>query len=122
MEPAGTQEPGTPPGSHETVARALKSARRTQFRTRLALGVVVTVAIVLLIIQNGRSAHLSWLAFHFSPPLWIMLLLTAAAGAVVWEVIKAASRRARRVRREHGEAVQAAQEMTRQQQDWSGRS
>ena len=122
MDPAVTQEPGTPPDRHESVARALKSARRTRFRTRLALGVVVTVAIVLLIIQNGRSAHLSWLAFHFSSPLWIMLLLTAAAGAVVWEVIKAASRRARRVRREHGEAVQAAQEMTRQQQDWSGRS
>ena len=88
MDPAVTQEPGTPPDRHESVARALKSARRTRFRTRLALGVVVTVAIVLLIIQNGRSAHLSWLAFHFSSPLWIMLLLTAAAGAVVWEVIK----------------------------------
>jgi uncharacterized integral membrane protein len=113
MEPAGTQEPGTPPDPQETVARALKSARRLRFGTRLALGVVVTVAIVLLIVQNGRSAHLSWLAFHFSPPLWIMLLLTAAAGAVAWEVMKAASRRARRVRREHREAVQAAQEMTR---------
>lgn len=85
MEPAGTQEPGAPPDPHETVARALRSARRTQLRTGLALGVVVIVAIVLLIIQNGRSAHLSWLAFDFSCPLWIMLLLTAAAGAVVWE-------------------------------------
>ena len=122
MEPAGKQESGASPDPHETVARALKSARRTQFLTRLALGVVVTVAIVLLIIQNGRSAHLNWLAFHFSSPLWIMLLLTAAAGAVVWEVIKATSRRARRVRRDHREAVKAAQEMTRQQQDWSGRS
>ncbi|MGH3218503.1 MAG: hypothetical protein ACRDPY_07195 [Streptosporangiaceae bacterium] len=113
MEPAGRQEPGAPPDPRETVSRALKSARRNPFRTGLALGVVVTVAIVVLIIQNGKSAHLSWLAFHFSSPLWIMLLLTAAAGAVVWEVIKAGTRRARRVRGERREAVKAAQEMTR---------
>lgn len=111
MEPEGRQEPGVPPEPHERVARALKSARRTQVRTGLVLGVVVIVAIVLLIVQNGRSARLSWLAFHFSCPLWIMLLLTAAAGAVVWEAVKAASRRARRVRRERRDAVQAAQEI-----------
>ncbi len=43
-----------------------------------------------------------------------MLLLTAAAGAVVWEVIRAASRRARRLRGERREALKAAQELTRQ--------
>ena len=118
MEPASIQEPaGTPdsPDPRETVTRALKSAPRNRFRTGLALGAVVTVvtvAIVLLIIQNGRSAHLNWLAFHFGAPLWIMLLLTAAAGAVAWELIKAASRRARRKRRDHREAVKAAQEVT----------
>ena len=115
VEPADMQEPaGTPdsPDPRKTVTRALKSAPPNRFRTGLALGAVVTVAIVLLIIQNGRSARLNWLAFHFGSPLWIMLLLTAAAGAVVWELVKATSRRARRKRREHREAVKAAQEMT----------
>ena len=91
QESADMQEPaGTPdsPDPRETVTRALKSAPPNRFRTGLALGAVVTVAIVLLIIQNGRSAHLNWLAFHFGSPLWIMLLLTAAAGAVAWELIK----------------------------------
>jgi uncharacterized integral membrane protein len=113
VEPAGTEEPGDRPDPRETVDRALKSARRNHFPTGLAVGVVVTVAIVLLIIRNGKSARLNWLAFHFSPPLWIMLLLTAAAGAVVWEVIKAGRRHARRRRRDRREAVKAAQEMTR---------
>ena len=113
QEPAGAQEPAARPDPGETVARALRSSRRNPFRAGLALGVVVTVAIVLLIIQNGKTARLNWLAFHFGAPLWIMLLLTAAAGAVVWEVIKAGSRRARRLRRERREAVKAAQEMTR---------
>jgi uncharacterized integral membrane protein len=62
------------------VTRALRPVPPNRFRTGLALGAVVTVAIVLLIIQNGRSARLNWLAFHFGAPLWIMLLLTAAAG------------------------------------------
>jgi uncharacterized integral membrane protein len=114
LDPAGTQEPVDSPDPRETVTRALKSTRRNPFRAGLALGAVVTVAIVLLIIQNGKSAHLSWLAFHFSAPLWIMLLLTAAAGAVVWEVIRAASRRARRLRGERREALKAAQELNRQ--------
>lgn len=94
------------------MVRALKRARRNQFRARLGLGVVVTVAIILLVVQNGSSARLNWLAFHFSSPLWIMLLLTAAAGAVAWEVMKAFVRRARRLRRENLDAVRAAQEMT----------
>lgn len=120
MEPASTQEPGSaqepagPPDPRETMIRALKRARRNQFRAGLGLGVVVAVAIVLLISQNGNSARLSWLALHFSSPLWIMLLLTAVAGAVTWEVMKAFVRRARRLRRENRDAVRAAQEMTRQ--------
>ncbi len=105
MDPAGTQEPVDSPDLRETVTRALKSNSRNSFRAGLALGVVMTVAIVLLIIQNGRLARLSWQAFHFSAPLWIMLLLTAAVGAVVWEVTRAASRRARRLRGERREGL-----------------
>jgi uncharacterized integral membrane protein len=95
------------------MVRALKRARRNRFRAALGLGVVVTAAIVMLVVQNGASARLHWLSFHFSSPLWIMLLLTATAGAIVWEVTKAFVRRGRRLRRENRVAVRAAQEMTR---------
>jgi uncharacterized integral membrane protein len=121
VEPESTQEPAArppdpadPPDPGEAMVRALKTARRNQFRAGLGLGVIVTAAIIVLIVQNGSSARISWLGLHFGSPLWIMLLLTAAAGAVAWEVVKAFVRRARRLRRQNREAVRAAQVMTRQ--------
>lgn len=92
------------------ISRALKSTRRHSFRTGMVLGAIVAVAVVFMVIQNGESAQLDWTVFHFRAPLWIILFLTAAAGAVVWELIKAASRRARRLRAERREAVRAAQD------------
>jgi uncharacterized integral membrane protein len=81
--------------SPATNAGALKVKAANQFRVGLALGSLVTVAVVLLIIQNGESAQLDWLVFHFSSPLWIMLLLTSVAGGVVWELLKVGWRRGR---------------------------
>jgi hypothetical protein len=43
----------------------------------------------------------------FRTPLWIMLLLTAAGGAVGWELIKATTRRARRLRDRQRQALEA---------------
>lgn len=114
QETESTQEPVGAPDPHDTMVRALMTARRNQFRAGLVLGILVTAAIVLLVVQNGKSARLNWLAFHFSSPLWIMLLLTAVAGAVAWEVTKAFVRRTRRLRRENRDAVRVAQELTRQ--------
>ncbi len=93
------------PDFKRLAGRALRSTGRNSFRTGVILGVLITVAVVLLIIQNGESVQLDWIAFHFRTPLWIMLLLTAAAGAVVWELIKVASRRTRRSRRDRREAA-----------------
>ena len=52
------------------------------------VGAVVAIAVTLLIIQNGESTQLDWLAFHFEAPLWIMLLLTLIAGGLIAEVGK----------------------------------
>ncbi len=60
------------------------------------VGVIIAVALVLLITQNGEKTHIDWLAFDFEAPLWIVLLLSAAAGAIVWESVKFALRRRRR--------------------------
>lgn len=97
--------PATPtssdrPDARDFMARILKSTGKNSFRTGAILGAIVTVAVVLLIVQNGESVQLDWIVFHFRTPLWIMLLLTAVAGAVVWEVVKTTFRRTRRSRRE----------------------
>ena len=84
-----------PAGSTRAVERALRTVRLNPFRTGVILGTVVTIAVVLLIVQNGESAQLDWLMFHFKAPLWIILFLTAVAGAIVWELTKVAVRRGR---------------------------
>lgn len=71
-----------------------------RFRVGLIVAAIVTVGAVLLVVQNGESARLDWLAFHFRTPLWIMLVLTLVAGAVVWEFVKAGWRRSRQHRHE----------------------
>jgi uncharacterized integral membrane protein len=111
MEPtnAAQSPPETDPS--DAVVRALKSTR-SRFRTGLILGAVITAAVILLIVSNGESAHLHWLAFTFHARLWLMLLLTAVAGAVVWELVKAGLRRARRLRAQRRDALKLAQTMT----------
>lgn len=99
--PKGTDRPDF----KEFAGQALKYTGRNSFRTGVILGALITAAVVVLIVQNGESVQLDWIAFHFRTPLWIMLLLTAVAGAVVWELIKAASRRTRRMRRERRETA-----------------
>ena len=77
----------TPPqtGARPAAPRGLRS-----FPGGFVVGVVIAVAVTLLIIQNGESTQLDWLAFHFQAPLWIMLLLTLAAGGVIAEAGKVA--------------------------------
>ena len=89
----------------EVIERALKSTGSRSFRAGLVVGAVITVAIALLIVQNGESAQLNWLTFDFSAPLWIMLMLTLLAGAVVWETTRALWRRGHRLRAERRNAL-----------------
>lgn len=90
---------------HEAGKRALKSSGSRPFRAGLVIGALITLAIALLIIQNGESARLDWLTFDFEAPLWIMLLLTLGAGAVVWETVKMLCHRGRRLRAERRDAL-----------------
>jgi uncharacterized integral membrane protein len=92
----------------ELFARPLPTTRRSRFGLGLVVGGVITVAVVLLIIQNGESTQLDWLVFDFEAPLWIMLALTLAAGAVVWELGRAGWHRSRRLRAERRTAIKAA--------------
>lgn len=49
----------------------------------LVVGVVVAVATALLVLQNSRSTRLEWLGWDFLAPLWLILLIAVAAGAVL---------------------------------------
>jgi len=104
------QERGASQERNATFNTAVHSIKRNRFRAGIVLGALVTVGIVLVIVQNGESTQLDWIAFHFKTPLWILLTLTAAAGAIVWELIKVGWRRGRRQRRDQEAALTAARE------------
>jgi uncharacterized integral membrane protein len=54
---------------------------------RLWLPVLLVVAAVLFIVQNTAQTRFNFLWFEFEWPLWIMLVVFAAIGAVVaWAV------------------------------------
>jgi uncharacterized integral membrane protein len=78
--------------------RAFGSPDGEGLDTKRIVGVLIAVAVLLLIVQNGESAQLTWLFFDFSAPLWIMLLLTMVAGAASWELVKKGWRRRRAAR------------------------
>jgi uncharacterized integral membrane protein len=101
---AGPAEPG------ELLARVEKLSRRNSFRIGLTVGTVVTVAVGLLIIQNGHTVRLHWLWASFDAPLWIFLALTLAAGMVLARVVPFAIRRARQRARERRDSLRQARE------------
>lgn len=111
IEEPGLSEHDAATGQHDVAAAAeLRSAKRNRFRAGMVFGVVVTIAVVLLIVQNGESAQFDWITFHFKSPLWILLTLTATAGAIVWDLIKVGWRRGRRQRRDEKSALVGTRE------------
>ncbi|MPZ53275.1 MAG: DUF1049 domain-containing protein [Acidimicrobiia bacterium] len=61
---------------------------------RYAPPVVITLLAVLFVIQNTESAQFDFLWLGFAWPLWVMLIVFAAIGAVVaWWVTRRRSRR-----------------------------
>lgn len=78
-----------------SVVKNAVALSKPQFRLGLIVGTAVTIAVVLLIVQNDESAQIDWLFFHFSSPLWIILLLTMVAGGVVSEIVKVTLRHGR---------------------------
>lgn len=75
----GPSEPGAEPS---------RPAAWRPFHTDLLAGALIAIAVALLIVQDGHSVRVNWLVFEFRSPGRIILFVTAAAGAVVWEVVR----------------------------------
>ncbi len=63
MQQAGGDAEPVP--SFDTAPRIPESPPHNPFRAGVAFGTAVTIAVGLLIVQNGESAQLDWLVFHF---------------------------------------------------------
>jgi uncharacterized integral membrane protein len=65
-----------------------------------AIASLVGVALlVIFMLQNREDATLSFLAWDFTWPLWLVILLSAVVGALVWFGLGVLRRRARRKER-----------------------
>lgn len=70
------------------------------FDVGVTVGIVVTVAAVIFVLQNRRSTTFDWLWLDFELPLWIALLGAAGVGVVlVLTILAVHARRRRRIRR-----------------------
>ena len=81
----------------ERTTEGLGEIKRTRsFDWSVILALVVAVARLLFIVQNTDSTEVSWLFFDGSAPLWLLLVITAALGAVLFWVVSMFVRRRRR--------------------------
>jgi uncharacterized integral membrane protein len=70
------------------------------FNVGVTVGIVVTVAAVIFVLQNRQSSRFDWLWLDFELPLWIALLGAVGVGVVlVLTILAVHARHRRRVRR-----------------------
>lgn len=64
----------------------------------LVAALLLVVALIFFVVQNGDDVAFEWLVFDMTGPLWVVILVAAVAGAVVNEVFGFVRRRRRRRR------------------------
>ena len=68
----------------------------------LVAAVLLVVALIFFVVQNGDDVAFEWLVFDMTGPLWVVILVAAVGGAVLNEVFGFVRRRRRRRRCSHG--------------------
>lgn len=64
-----------------------QSAQRKGVSLGLVVGVLLTAGIAALIAQNTKAATVRWLFFEGDTPIWLLLFVTAVAGAVLSHLV-----------------------------------
>ncbi|MEM7141901.1 MAG: LapA family protein [Actinomycetota bacterium] len=59
---------------------------------------VVAIALIAFIVQNRDDAEVTWLFLDGTWPLWIVIVISAVAGAILSEVVGWLMRRRRRAK------------------------
>jgi uncharacterized integral membrane protein len=109
-EPDPEAEPAAsaPAAPHESMRGSLerdvdeveRGSPERAFDVGVTVGIVVTVAAVIFVLQNRQSTTFDWLWLDFELPLWIALLGAVGVGVVlVLTILAIHARRRRRVRR-----------------------
>lgn len=83
------------PGDERKAARD----RKRSVRPGVVVAVLVAVALIVFVVQNGSEVPVTWLFVEVNGPLWAVIVVAAAAGAVLSEIIGWVTGRSRRRRR-----------------------
>lgn len=65
-------------------------------QARLLIAGLLVAGLAAFIVQNTESTPVTWLVFERSAPLWVVIVASAAAGALLTELVGWAMRRRRR--------------------------
>ena len=84
LQPPGEQE------AHEPVNKALIA--------RLVVATLIIAIFVIFAVQNTESVTIEFLAWSFQLSQFLMMVLSAVAGVVIWTFAGAYSRRAKKKR------------------------
>ena len=55
-------------------------------KATLVVGALLVIGLVTLIFQNGAAAPFEFLAWNWSPPLWLVIVISAVAGALIAQI------------------------------------
>lgn len=89
-------------------AIAARSVKQHRTMIGFLAGAVLTLAALLLVVQNSHPVGLAWAVFDLNLPTGLTLVLTFAAGAVVGPIALGGLRHTQRKRREQLSTVQGA--------------
>jgi uncharacterized integral membrane protein len=115
-EPPPKTEPA-PRRERPSLSRDLDEVQRGRperaFNVGAVVGIVLTVAAAIFVIQNNRTTEFDWLWFDFELPLWTALLGAVAVGVVLVVVLFAVhDRRQRRIGRRRDAAGRLRKALT----------
>ena len=102
---AAAPDPKAGPPTEDAAQIARQVVERHPLARGFALGVVVSVAMVVFVFQNRVDTDLEWLWMDFTAPLWQALLIAFLAGALASPLLGLGMRRSLRKRREQKAAV-----------------
>ena len=94
-----------PRSDHELLRAAEKVRQGPALAVGLGAGVVLAVAAVLAIVQNGDDVRFEWVTFDVDAPLWLLLVAAMVVGALLWALTTIAVSRGRSHRTERRRAA-----------------
>jgi len=62
----------------------------------LILLILVAIAVIVFVVQNGDAVEIDWLFIHGEVPLWILIAISLAIGVILTRLASFIWRRARR--------------------------